>query len=77
EGFPHQEFDKTDKPTSIINSRINIQLKPPPLKSTPILLYINPNTTTPNRYFLITQTTQHKKGYLHNKHKKYPVNIQH
>ncbi|HCU9375924.1 TPA: tandem-type lipoprotein [Staphylococcus aureus] len=77
EGFRDQEFDKRDKGTWIINSGMNIQLKGGALKSRAMVLYINRNTRTAKGYFLISETTEDKKGYVHNKDKKYPVKMEH
>ena len=77
EGFRDQEFDKRDKGTWIINSGMNIQLKGGALKSRAMVLYTNRNTRTAKGYFLISETTEDKKGYVHNKDKKYPVKMEH
>ena len=77
EGFRDQEFGKGDKGTWIINSGMNIQLKGGALKSREMVLYINRNTRTAKGYFLISETTEDKKGYVHNKDKKYPVKMEH
>ncbi|HDC8835651.1 TPA: tandem-type lipoprotein [Staphylococcus aureus] len=76
EGFRDQEFDKRDKGTWIINSGMYIQLKGGALKSRAMVLYINRNTRTAKGYFLISETTEDKKGYVHNKDKKYPVKME-
>ncbi|NGC63290.1 tandem-type lipoprotein [Staphylococcus aureus] len=77
EGFRDQEFEKGDKGTWIINSGMYIQLKGGALKSREIVLYINRNTRTAKGYFLISEITEDKKGYVHNKEKKYPVKMEH
>ena len=69
EGFRDQEFDKGDKGTWIINSGMNIQLKGESLKSREMVLYINRNTRTTKGYFLISEITEDKYGYTHNKEK--------
>ncbi|BBD91371.1 tandem-type lipoprotein [Staphylococcus caprae] len=76
EGFRDQEFDKGDKGTWIINSGMNIQLKGESLKSREMVLYINRNTRTTKGYFLISEITEDKYGYTHNKEKKYPVKME-
>ena len=48
---------------------MNIQLKGGALKSRAMVLYINRNTRTAKGYFLISETTEDKKGYVHNKDK--------
>ncbi len=53
-----------------------IQLKGGALKSRAMVLYINRNTRTAKGYFLISETTEDKKGYVHNKDKKYPVKME-
>ncbi|NGK99739.1 tandem-type lipoprotein [Staphylococcus aureus] len=76
EGFRDEEFEKGDKGTWIINSGMYIQLKGGALKSRAMVLYINRNTRTAKGYFLISETTEDKKGYVHNKDKKYPVKME-
>ncbi|MBS6514532.1 MAG: Csa1 family protein, partial [Staphylococcus aureus] len=71
EGFRDQEFDKRDKGTWIINSGMNIQLKGGALKSREMVLYINRNTRTTKGYFIVGEITKDKKGYVHDKDKKY------
>ncbi|HCX9273841.1 TPA: tandem-type lipoprotein, partial [Staphylococcus aureus] len=77
EGFRDQEFDKRDKGTWIINSGMNIQLKGGALKSREMILYINRNTRTTKGYFIVGEITKDKKGYTHDKDKKYPVKMEH
>ncbi len=77
EGFRDQEFDKRDKGTWIINSGMNIQLKGGALKSREMVLYINRNTRTTKGYFIVGEITKDKKGYVHDKDKKYPVKMEH
>ena len=77
EGFRDQEFDKRDKGTWIINSGMNIQLKEGALKSREMILYINRNTRTTKGYFIVGEITKDKKGYVHDKDKKYPVKMEH
>ncbi|WP_124421546.1 tandem-type lipoprotein [Staphylococcus aureus] len=77
EGFRDQEFGKGDKGTWIISSEMNIQLKGGALKSREMVLYINRNTRTTKGYFLVGEITKDKKGYVHDKDKKYPVKMEH
>ncbi len=77
EGFRDQEFDKRDKGTWIINSGMNIQFKGGALKSREMVLYINRNTRTTKGYFIVGEITKDKKGYTHDKDKKYPVKMEH
>ncbi len=77
EGFRDQEFGKGDKGTWIINSGMNIQLKGGALKSREMVLYINRNTRTTKGYFIVGEITKDKKGYTHDKDKKYPVKMEH
>ncbi|WP_145400224.1 Csa1 family protein, partial [Staphylococcus epidermidis] len=75
--YPHQHFHKHHKPTSIITSQITKHPKPKIITSTPILLYINPNTTTPKAYFLIHNIKHHTNPTpIHNQNK-YPLKINH
>ncbi|HCT1433529.1 TPA: tandem-type lipoprotein [Staphylococcus aureus] len=77
EGFRDQEFKKGDKGTWIVNSGMNIQLKGGALKSREMVLYINRNTRTTKGYFIVGEITKDKKGYTHDKDKKYPVKMEH
>ena len=77
EGFRDQEFDKDDKGTWIIYSEMVIEPKGKNMESRGMVLYINRNTRTTKGYFLISEITEDKKGYVHNKDKKYPVKMEH
>ena len=77
EGFRDQEFDKGDKGTWIIHSEMVIQPKGRNMESRGMVLHVNRNTRTTKGYFLISEITEDKKGYVHNKDKKYPVKMEH
>ncbi|MDK7860710.1 tandem-type lipoprotein [Staphylococcus lugdunensis] len=77
EGFRDQEFEKGDKGTWIIYSKMIIEPKGRNMESRGMVLYINRNTRTTKGYFLISEITEDKKGYVHNKDKKYPVKMEH
>ncbi|WP_145367950.1 Csa1 family protein, partial [Staphylococcus aureus] len=77
ETYPHDQFHKNHKPTSIINSQILLQPKPQRIKSEPILLYINTNTNTTTPNYILTQTLHHQHPRPNTKHKQYPLKILH
>ena len=77
EGFRDQEFDKGDKGTWIIHSEMVIEPKGRNMESRGMVLHVNLNTRTTKGYFLISEITEDKKGYVHNKDKKYPVKMEH
>ena len=77
EGFRDQEFDKGDKGTWIIHSEMVIEPKGRNMESRGMVLHVNRNTRTTKGYFLISEITEDKKGYVHNKDKKYPVKMEH
>ena len=77
EGFRDQEFEKGDKGTWIIHSEMVIQPKGRNMESRGMVLHVNRNTRTTKGYFLISEITEDKKGYVHNKDKKYPVKMEH
>ena len=77
EGFRDQEFDKGDKGTWIIHSEMVIEPKGRNMESRGMVLHVNRNTRTTKGYFLISEITEDKKGYVHNKDKKYPVVMKH
>ncbi|EFU83553.1 tandem-type lipoprotein [Staphylococcus lugdunensis] len=77
EGFRDQEFDKGDKGTWIIHSEMVIEPKGRNMESRGMVLHVNRNTRTTKGYFLISEITEDKKGYVHNKDKKYLVKMEH
>ncbi|MFW3591258.1 tandem-type lipoprotein [Staphylococcus caprae] len=77
EGFRDGEFDKGDKGTWIVHSEMTIEPKGKNMESRGMVLRINRNTRTTKGYFLISEITEAKKGYAHNKDKKYPVKMEH
>ena len=77
EGYRDEEFDKNDKGTWIVHSEMTIEPKGKNMESRGMVLRINRNTRTTKGYFLISEITEDKKGYAHNKDKKYPVKMEH
>ena len=77
EGYRDEEFDKDDKGTWIIRSEMTKQPKGKIMISRGMVLYINRNTRTTKGYFLISEITEDKNGFAHNKDKKYPVVMKH
>ncbi|MBR9340624.1 tandem-type lipoprotein [Staphylococcus aureus] len=76
EGFRDQEFDKRDKGTWIIYSEMVIEPKGKNMETRGMVLYINRNTRTTKGNFIVNEITEDKKGYVHNKDKKYPVKME-
>ena len=77
EGYRDEEFDKGDKGTWIVHSKMVIEPKGKNMESRGIILRINRNTRTTKGYFLISEITEDKNGFAHNKDKKYPVVMKH
>ncbi|WP_141751250.1 tandem-type lipoprotein, partial [Staphylococcus sp. HMSC068D05] len=77
EGFRDQEFEKGDKGTWIIYSKMIIEPKGRNMESRGMVLYINRNTRTTKGNFIIREITEDSKGYSHSKDKKYPVKMEH
>ena len=77
EGFRDQEFEKGDKGTWIIYSKMIIEPKGRNMESRGMVLYINRNTRTTKGNFIIRGITEDSKGYSHSKDKKYPVKMEH
>ena len=75
EGYRDEEFEKRDKGTWIINSEMNIQKKGQAMKSRGMVLYINRNTRKTTGHFYTSIITEDKKGRVHSKDKKYPVQL--
>ncbi len=74
-GYRDEEFEKRDKGTWIINSEMNIQKKGQAMKSRGMVLYINRNTRKTTGHFYTSIITEDKKGRVHSKDKKYPVQL--
>ena len=77
EGYRDEEFDKKDKGTWIVHSEMTIEPKGKSMETRGMVLYINRNTRTTKGYFLISEITEDKNGFAHNKDKKYPVVMKH
>lgn len=76
EGFRDQEFDKRDKGTWIIHSKMIIETNGRNMESRGMVLYINRNTRTTKGNFVIREITEDSKGYSDSKDKKYPVKME-
>ncbi len=77
EGFRDQEFDKRDKGTWIIHSKMIIETNNSNMESRGMVLYINRNTRTTKGNFVVREITEDSKGYSHSKDTKYPVKMEH
>ena len=77
EGFRDQEFDKRDKGTWVINSRMIIEPKGKNMESRGMVLYINRNTRTAKGNYVVREITEDSKGFSRSKEKKYPVKMEH
>lgn len=76
EGFRDQEFEKGDKGTWIIHSKMIIETNGRNMESRGMVLYINRNTRTTKGNFVIREITEDSKGYSDSKDKKYPVKME-
>ncbi|MGO5796352.1 tandem-type lipoprotein [Staphylococcus aureus] len=77
EGFRDEEFEKGDKGTWIIHSKMIIETNNSNMESRGMVLYINRNTRTTKGNFVVREITEDSKGYSHSKDKKYPVKMEH
>ncbi|HCW7125154.1 TPA: tandem-type lipoprotein [Staphylococcus aureus] len=77
EGFRDEEFEKGDKGTWIIHSKMIIETNNSNMESRGMVLYINRNTRTTKGNFVVREITEDSKGYSHNKDTKYPVKMEH
>ncbi|HCY1376305.1 TPA: tandem-type lipoprotein [Staphylococcus aureus] len=77
EGFRDEEFEKGDKGTWIIHSKMIIETNNSNMESRGIVLYINRNTRTTKGNFVVREITEDSKGYSHSKDTKYPVKMEH
>ncbi|WP_322107527.1 tandem-type lipoprotein [Staphylococcus aureus] len=77
EGFRDEEFEKGDKGTWIIHSKMIIETNNSNMESRGMVLYINRNTRTTKGNFVVREITEDSKGYSHSKDTKYPVKIEH
>ncbi|HEI8632188.1 TPA: tandem-type lipoprotein [Staphylococcus aureus] len=77
EGFRDEEFEKGDKGTWIIHSKMIIETNDSNMESRGMVLYINRNTRTTKGNFVVREITEDSKGYSHSKDTKYPVKMEH
>ncbi|HDG8661388.1 TPA: tandem-type lipoprotein [Staphylococcus aureus] len=77
EGFRDEEFEKGDKGTWIIHSKMIIETNNSNMESRGMVLYINRNTRTTKGNFVVREITEDSKGYSHSKDTKYPVIMEH
>ncbi|HCV8191520.1 TPA: tandem-type lipoprotein [Staphylococcus aureus] len=77
EGFRDEEFEKGDKGTWIIHSKMIIETNNSNMESRGMVLYINRNTITTKGNFVVREITEDSKGYSHSKDTKYPVKMEH
>ncbi|HDG5863367.1 TPA: tandem-type lipoprotein [Staphylococcus aureus] len=77
EGFRDEEFEKGDKGTWIIHSKMIIETNNSNMESRGMVLYINRNTRTTKGNFVVREITEDSKGYSHSKDTKYPVKMEH
>ncbi|HDG7023220.1 TPA: tandem-type lipoprotein [Staphylococcus aureus] len=77
EGFRDEEFEKGDKGTWIIHSKMIIETNNSNMESRGMVLYINRNTRTTKGNFVVREITEDSKGYSHSKGTKYPVKMEH
>ncbi|HDG5477203.1 TPA: tandem-type lipoprotein [Staphylococcus aureus] len=77
EGFRDEEFEKDDKGTWIIHSKMIIETNNSNMESRGMVLYINRNTRTTKGNFVVREITEDSKGYSHSKDTKYPVKMEH
>ncbi|EMN0667067.1 tandem-type lipoprotein [Staphylococcus aureus] len=76
EGFRDEEFEKGDKGTWIIHSKMIIETNNSNMESRGMVLYINRNTRTTKGNFVVREITEDSKGYSHSKDTKYPVKME-
>ncbi|HCZ8768731.1 TPA: tandem-type lipoprotein [Staphylococcus aureus] len=76
EGFRDEEFEKGDKGTWIIHSKMIIETNGRNMESRGMVLYINRNTRTTKGNFVIREITEDSKVYSDSKDKKYPVKME-
>ncbi|HGN7319110.1 TPA: tandem-type lipoprotein [Staphylococcus aureus] len=77
EGFRDQEFEKGDKGTWIIHSKMTIETNGKNMESRGLVLYVDRNTRTTKGEFIVRELWEDKKGYSRSKEKEYPVKMEH
>ncbi|EWL76382.1 tandem lipoprotein [Staphylococcus aureus F29982] len=77
EGFRDEEFEKGDKGTWIIHSKMTIETNGKNMESRGLVLYVDRNTRTTKGEFIVRELWEDKKGYSRSKEKEYPVKMEH
>ncbi|HCW9010249.1 TPA: tandem-type lipoprotein, partial [Staphylococcus aureus] len=77
EGFRDEDFDKGDKGTWIIHSKMTIETNGKNMESRGLVLYVDRNTRTTKGEFIVRELWEDKKGYSRSKEKEYPVKMEH
>ncbi|MGW9894278.1 putative lipoprotein (TIGR01742 family) [Staphylococcus epidermidis] len=77
EGYRDEEFDKDDKGTWIVHSKMVIEPKGKNMESRGMVLFINRNTRTSKGHFIVNEIEKDRKGRPINNKKKYPVKMEH
>ncbi|MFA0794379.1 tandem-type lipoprotein [Staphylococcus aureus] len=77
EGFRDEEFEKGDKGTWIIHSKMIIETNNSNMESRGMVLYINRNTRTTKGNFVVRELWEDSKWYAQSKDTKYPVKMEH
>ena len=75
EGYRDEEFDKDDKGTWLLYSRMSIQLKGKALESRGMVIKINRNTKSAKGEYVINTFSSDEKGENQDTEKKYPVKM--
>ncbi|RUN11343.1 hypothetical protein BKN44_10990, partial [Staphylococcus epidermidis] len=76
EGFRDEEFDKNDKGTWIVHSKMVIEPKGKNMESRGMVLFINRNTRTSKGHFIVNEIEKDREGRPINNKKKYPVKME-
>lgn len=76
EGYRDEEFDKEDKGTWLLYSRMSIQPKGKALESRGMVIKINRNTRSANGEYVINTFSSDEKGDNQDTEKKYPVKME-
>ncbi|HHO1716581.1 TPA: Csa1 family protein, partial [Staphylococcus aureus] len=76
EGFRDEDFDKGDKGTWIIHSKMTIETNGKNMESRGLVLYVDRNTRTTKGEFIVRELWEDKKGYSRSKEKEYPVKME-
>ena len=77
EGYRDEEFDKGDKGTWIVHSKMVIEPKGKSMETRGMVLYINRNTRTTKGYYFINEITDDSNGRPKDDEKRYPVKMEH